>query len=222
MLRSEPYAVHTAESGSAALALIAERRFDVIVSDQRMPAMTGVELLQQVRERSPATVRVILSGYADVNVIVSAINDGGIYRFLPKPWDDEELRATIRQCVEYGQSLQTRGRLEQELAAAHAEITRLRVEAAADRPGSPVDELPIVVLDGDGGLASVAPAADKHVGDIEQWRQQVAEVLAACQPGGPAICWPVGDQQWQIWQRRDGGYIALCASASASGTPPDD
>lgn len=82
---------------------MAEQPVQVVITDQRMPKMTGIEFLQEVKERYPNTVRVILSGYEDVNIIIEAINTNAIYRFLTKPWNDKELKATIRQCLaQYG------------------------------------------------------------------------------------------------------------------------
>ena len=99
LLRREPYHVLTAEGGAAGLALLAQETVHLVVSDQRMPDMEGTAFLSKVKEGWPHTVRIILSGYADVSVIVEAINKGEVYRFLGKPWNDDELRASIRQCL---------------------------------------------------------------------------------------------------------------------------
>lgn len=101
LLRKEPYRVLTASCGEEALTLIGERLPEVVVSDQRMPGMSGVELLQKVKEICPHSVRVVLSGYAEAGSIVESINKGEIYRFLGKPWNDEQLKASIRQCFEH-------------------------------------------------------------------------------------------------------------------------
>lgn len=100
LLRKEPYQVLTAGSGEEALRLLARRPVQVVLTDQRMPGMTGTALLQAVRERYPDTVRLVLSGYAEAHAILASINQGEIYRFLPKPWDDDELRATLRECFD--------------------------------------------------------------------------------------------------------------------------
>jgi serine/threonine-protein kinase len=71
----------------------------VIVSDQRMPGMTGVELLRQSRDISPRSVRILLTGYSDLASIVGSINDGEIYRFISKPWDNQELATTIGEAA---------------------------------------------------------------------------------------------------------------------------
>ncbi len=94
MFRSE-YEVHTATSGRQALEIIAAHPIDVIVSDQRMPGMLGIELLSQVRERSPATMRLLLTGYADLSAIIGSVNEGEVFRFINKPWNHEEIKVTI-------------------------------------------------------------------------------------------------------------------------------
>jgi DNA-binding NtrC family response regulator len=93
------YHVFTTTSGSQALDFIKRHKINVIISDQRMPVMTGVELLRQAREISPATVRILLTGYSDLASIVGSINDGEVYRFISKPWNNQELQQTIAEAV---------------------------------------------------------------------------------------------------------------------------
>jgi len=97
LLRKENYQVFTADSGAQALKILQENTIKVIVSDQRMPKMTGSELFAQVKEKYPDTIRIILSGYTDFDSVSDAINKGAIYKFLEKPWNNEVLRAEIRQ-----------------------------------------------------------------------------------------------------------------------------
>jgi len=101
LLRKDGYKILTTEHGDEGLEMLKENSVEVVISDYRMPEMTGMEFLQKVKELYPNTVRVILSGYADAGVIVEAINRGEVFRFLPKPWDDEELKVTIRQCFHH-------------------------------------------------------------------------------------------------------------------------
>jgi YesN/AraC family two-component response regulator len=101
LFRKENYEIYTAENGNEALSVLEEVPIDLVVSDYRMPEMSGVELLKKVKEKYPATVRIILSGFADFNNVVSAINEGQIYRFCHKPWDNENLKVTVRQSLEY-------------------------------------------------------------------------------------------------------------------------
>ena len=99
LFRADPVRVFTASSAQEALALLANEPIQVVVSDQRMPGTTGVGLLAQVRARHPHVVRILLTGHAEVAVAVEAINRGEIFRLLTKPWNDEELRSTVRQAL---------------------------------------------------------------------------------------------------------------------------
>ncbi|NJD91135.1 MAG: response regulator [Geobacter sp.] len=97
----DDYEILTAISGEDGLAVLAENSdVQVVISDFRMPGMNGVEFLRQVCEKYPDTVRIVLSGYADTGAVVSAINEGQIYKFVSKPWSDEELRQTVAKAVE--------------------------------------------------------------------------------------------------------------------------
>ena len=90
-----------ASRGVEALEALDHSPAQVVVSDQRMPEMSGVDLLQAVRDRHPDVVRMMLTGYTEMNVAVDAINRGEIYRLITKPWNDEELKATIRQAFDH-------------------------------------------------------------------------------------------------------------------------
>lgn len=100
LLRAEGYAIRTAESGAQALELLEQEPADVIVSDMRMPMMSGAEFLKQTRELWPDTVRILLTGFADMSSTVSAVNEGGIHAYLNKPWDEAQLLQAIRGAVE--------------------------------------------------------------------------------------------------------------------------
>jgi YesN/AraC family two-component response regulator len=105
LFRKEDYDIITANSGKEALILFEEHSIDLIISDHRMPEMTGVELLKKVKELYPGTIRIILSGYADFKNVVDAINDGEIYRFCSKPWENDELKTIISRSLEYHDTL---------------------------------------------------------------------------------------------------------------------
>ncbi len=101
LLRNEPIDVLTASSPSEALELIDRAGPQVIVSDQRMPMMSGVDFLSAVRDRHSDIVRMMLTGHTDMSIAVEAINKGEIYRLITKPWNDEELKATLRQAFDH-------------------------------------------------------------------------------------------------------------------------
>ncbi len=90
----------TATSGAEALAILAEKDVAVIVTDQRMPRMTGVELLREVRNKTPETVGIILTAFTDVDVLIEAINLGQVYRYITKPWDAKEVRGVLQYALE--------------------------------------------------------------------------------------------------------------------------
>jgi len=112
----DDYEIMNAGSGSEGLqAMEKSGPFQVVISDYRMPVMNGVEFLKKVYARWPDTVRLVLSGYADVGAIVAAINEGHIYKFIPKPWDDQDLRFTIQKSLEHYQLQKKNRELREEL-----------------------------------------------------------------------------------------------------------
>lgn len=125
LLRREAYQVITANGGQAGLDELARNPIDVIVSDQRMPGMSGVEFLRQAKERYPDTVRMVLSGYSDLQSITDAINEGAIYKFLSKPWDDEMLKAEIDEAFRRKALRDENKHLGQLVREANAELIRL-------------------------------------------------------------------------------------------------
>jgi len=128
LLRQDGYRILRAQGGQEGLKILAAQSVGVIVSDQRMPEMTGVEFLSQVRERHPETVRIVLSGYTDLNSITDAINQGAVYKFLTKPWDDELLRANIREAFEYYEMKQENQRLTAALQDSNAQLASFNQE----------------------------------------------------------------------------------------------
>ena len=108
LLRLE-FEVYTANSGRDALKILEQEAIHVILSDQRMPAMAGVELLSRARGERPGAVRVMFTGYTDVKAVISAINQGGVFRYLVKPWQPDELLAALREaCAEYDRQAEQR------------------------------------------------------------------------------------------------------------------
>jgi diguanylate cyclase (GGDEF)-like protein/PAS domain S-box-containing protein len=96
VLRRDGYIIHTATNAAEGFELLAKNRVQVIVSDQRMPGISGTQFLSRVKEMYPDTMRIVLSGYTDLATLTDAINRGAIYKFLTKPWDDEDLRQQVQ------------------------------------------------------------------------------------------------------------------------------
>ncbi|MBI5108581.1 MAG: response regulator [Rhodocyclales bacterium] len=134
LLRRETYQVVTANCGQAGLDELARRPVDVIISDQRMPGMSGVEFLRRAKEVHPDTIRMVLSGYADLQSITDAINEGSIYKFLSKPWDDDVLKAEIADAFRRKALRDENRRLSLELRSTNAELVRVndQLQAALD------------------------------------------------------------------------------------------
>ena len=105
------YHVFTATDGQQALDIAKRFHVHLVVSDQRMPNMTGVELLRELKQVSPGTVRILLTGYSDINAIVGSINEGEVYRFVNKPWDDQQLKKIVREAVSIGLEMAEAGLL---------------------------------------------------------------------------------------------------------------
>jgi response regulator RpfG family c-di-GMP phosphodiesterase len=131
----QDYDVTTAVGGEAALALIKENSYHVIVSDQRMPGVTGVELLRQARTLAPNAVRMLLTGYTDLAALVGSINQGEIFKFVMKPWDNEDIKKSIADAA----------RIALDLAATPSE--------PAAKPEHPRSAGSLLVIDPKEGLA---------------------------------------------------------------------
>lgn len=125
LLRPLGYEITLAGSGEEALALLDEARPDLVISDMRMPGMQGAQLLAAVRERDPSIMRVLLTGYAEVASAVAAINEGGVYRYISKPWDDGLLIGTLQQALEVRGLARERQRLQALTEEQNAQLKEL-------------------------------------------------------------------------------------------------
>lgn len=92
--------LYTTDSPSEALKIIEGNQIDLIISDQRMPEMEGLQLLNKIKEISPGTLRILMSGYSDVGILMAAINSGSIYQYIPKPWENENFLKTVFKALE--------------------------------------------------------------------------------------------------------------------------
>ena len=124
------FRVLRAESGDQALRLLPDADVAVIITDYRMPGMTGVELLRRSQETAPDALRIVLTAYTDVDSLMDAINTGHIYHFVPKPWDPNELLVVVRRAAERWELARENARLKDELELA---VNTLRRDAAETR-----------------------------------------------------------------------------------------
>ncbi|MDD2541836.1 MAG: ATPase, T2SS/T4P/T4SS family [Desulfuromonadaceae bacterium] len=120
----ENYTILTATSAARALEIMDARPVQLIVSDHRMPGMTGAEMLKRIKESWPETIRIMLTGYADVNSIMGAVKDGAVYKFITKPWNDEDLRLTVSLALQQYVLIQENRQLKEVAKHQQATITR--------------------------------------------------------------------------------------------------
>ncbi len=124
------YHVLTAHDGPTALALLQEHEVHVILSDQRMPGMTGDAFLARARLLVPDAIRMLFTGYADIQAVIGAVNEGQIFRYIHKPWDAAELEAIVSQAAQQYDLLADRRRLIDELRGTNDQLTRANRELA--------------------------------------------------------------------------------------------
>jgi response regulator RpfG family c-di-GMP phosphodiesterase len=125
LFRTSPYELLTAISGAEALDILKVRMVDLVVSDMRMPEMDGAEFLTKVASQWPETIRILLTGYSDLESTIAAVNNGRIYRYLSKPWEENDLRMTIHQALEKKTIEKERDRLLLLTSAQNAELLNL-------------------------------------------------------------------------------------------------
>jgi diguanylate cyclase (GGDEF)-like protein len=182
LLRQDQYQIYTANSGQQGLDVLAEHAVDVIVSDQRMPGMLGADFLRKARQLYPETIRIMLSGYTELQSVTDAVNEGAIYKFLTKPWEDELLRGHIAEAFHLKEIADDNLRLNlevrtanQELASANRRMEQLlqekqrqisRDEISLSVARELLQHLPLAVIgmDDDGMIAFVNGAADQLFG----------------------------------------------------------
>lgn len=128
MLFDETYEQYFASGGEEALALLAETPVSVIISDMRMPVMDGVQFLEKSREVVPDAIRIILSGQAELASVMQAINRGGLWRFISKPWNDNDLKCTIKNALDLYRVQEERKALLIELESKNRELHTLNQE----------------------------------------------------------------------------------------------
>ncbi len=180
LFRRDGYEIHAATDAASAFEMLAQHPIGVVISDQRMPGMSGTEFLRRVKELYPDTIRIVLSGYTELQAATDAINEGAIYRFLTKPWDDNQLRTAIRDAFLQQELARENDRLDREARQANAELARMnaqlqmlleeksrRIARDATVIGvaqEAVDHVPVPVIGVDGdGMVVLANAASRRL-----------------------------------------------------------
>ncbi len=125
LLRKEDYRLLTASGGKEGLKKLAAEEISLVVSDHRMPGMSGTEFLQKVKSQYPDIIRIILTGYTEVDAITESINRGHIYKFLLKPWNDQNLILEIRQALDQYDLVKANKKLHDEVIKKNAELERI-------------------------------------------------------------------------------------------------
>ena len=177
LLRRDAYHILTANSGQEGLDVLASHAVDVIVSDQRMPGMLGADFLRKAKLLCPQTIRIMLSGYTELQAVTDAVNEGAIFKFLTKPWEDHQLREHIAEAFRLkgidDDNVRLNAQLRdanQALAAANAamqalvrqqqhQISRDEVSLGIARELLQFLPLPVIGLDEDGMIAFINAAA---------------------------------------------------------------
>ena len=131
-LLGDEYEVHTADCSETAQALFSQQAIDVILTDQKMPRQSGIQLLEWVRENHPRTVRLLMTGYAELEDAIDAINRGQVYHYLLKPWRTEQLLQILRNAAEKRQLEQNRDHLLEQLRQLNGELEQRVRERTRD------------------------------------------------------------------------------------------
>lgn len=141
LLRGDGYTILHASSGREGLEILAQHEVGVVISDQRMPVMTGIEFLTEVKALYPQTIRMVLTGYADLDTVKEAINRGAIYKFLTKPWDNDTLRGDVMEAFGRFELARQKAGLLQQIQTANELLAQLNIELASamERKDSQID-----------------------------------------------------------------------------------
>lgn len=187
LLRSDGYTVYTANSGQDGLACLQKNEIQVILSDMRMPEMNGAEFLANVKELYPNTVRMMLSGYTDLTSVTDAINQGSIYKFLTKPWDDALLKETVRDAFKHYANNNRLHLNEETVAEANEPATPQQAGANAgvySAVAGILDLLPIgiMITDKNGHVYYANQSAEAIIAHYEDGAQAVARSLLESSP----------------------------------------
>ena len=131
LFRTE-YDVTTAGSGADALSLLKHHDMALLIADQRMPEMSGLELMQQTARLRPHMVRMLLTGYTDVDSLIQAINTGQVYKYITKPWNNDDLLQTVARALEHYETIKSRHNLQMNNERLRARLREISELAAGD------------------------------------------------------------------------------------------
>lgn len=140
------YEVHTATVPEDAIKLLEEQQFQIIVTDQRMPSMTGVEFLEKTLETNPDSIRLLITGQSDINLVIEAINRGRVNKYIQKPWDWDKLKLIMENCCDLYQKGQELKFKNEELLKTNDELNRFIYSASHDLRSPLMSILGIVQL----------------------------------------------------------------------------
>jgi CheY-like chemotaxis protein len=222
LLRPDGYRILSASSGQEGLDMLARQPVDIIVSDQRMPGMTGVQFLRQAKALYPQTIRIVLSGHTELQSVTDAINEGAVYRFLTKPWDDAQLRDFIEQAFRHKELADENETLNikvmtanQELATSNRQLQEVldRKQRALVRGEQNLDvlrdalmqvDLPVLAIDDDGVVAFANTQAEQ----LGPGLQLLGNELAARLPSLAALVNSAAPQRGRFLSPRGLAYLA--------------
>ena len=160
------FEIDSAMSGPEALEVLSQREFSVVVTDQRMPGMTGVELLERTVARYPHLIRIIVTGYTDNQSLIDAINMGRIYKYITKPWSQDEMGVTIKRAIEAYALGRENDRLLAELQKKNLELERIVEERTRKLRDANTKLHQLAITDGLTGLFN-------HRYFQEKWREEI-------------------------------------------------
>jgi len=216
LLRRDGYRILRATSGQECLEILAQNEVGVVISDQRMPGMDGVEFLTRVKDLYPQTIRIILSGYADLDSVTAAINQGAIYKFFVKPWDSNTLRADLVEAFWRYDMVRQKEHLLQEIQSANVLLAQVNLDlaAAVEKKDSQIDH--VVHYDTLTKLPNRLLFLDRL--DQELIRAQRDNSMMAVltidldrfKQVNDSFGYPVGDQLLQVVAERLAGQIRAC------------
>jgi signal transduction histidine kinase len=170
LLRLE-YRVLGATSAAAGMRLLETEEIHIVMTDQRMPGMTGVEFLRRVRGDFPEAIRLLFTGYADIRAVIDAINQGNVFRYITKPWDPEELETVIRQAAQQYDLLVERKQLLAELQAKNRQLEEAnRLKDAFIKVASHELRTPLTILQ---GLTDIILGRAELSSEVRAWLHSI-------------------------------------------------